>query len=129
MGAVSLVLLIACANVANLMLARATARSRELAVRAALGASRARLVVPLLAESAVLAIAAAGLGLVLAHWGTTLMLGVSARFLPASRLGDIHTDWRVFAFAALAGLVTSLISGLAPAWHAARQNILNALRG
>ena len=128
MGAVSLVLLIACANVANLMLARATARSRELAVRAALGASRARLVVPLLAESVVLATAAAGVGLILAHWGTQLMLGVSARFLPATRLGDIHTDWRVFAFAALAALVTSVISGLAPAWHGSRVQLQDTLR-
>ena len=128
MGAVSLVLLIACANVANLMLARATAKARELAVRAALGASRARLVAPLLAESAVLAIVAAALGLLPAHWGTQLMLGVSARFLPATRLGDIHTDWRVFAFAALAALVTSVVSGLAPAWQSSRVLLQETLK-
>lgn len=128
MGAVSLVFLIACANVANLMLARATSRSRELAVRAALGASRARLMVPLVAESTVLAVAAAAVGLVLAHWGTQLMLSVSARFLPATRLSDIHTDWRVFAFAAFAALATTLISGLFPAWQASRVSSHDTLK-
>ena len=128
MGAVALVLLIACANVANLMLARATSRSRELAVRTALGAARGRLLGLLLTESMVLAGAAALLGLLLARGGTQLILRVSARFLPPSRLSDIHMDWRVLVFAALAALVTSLVFGLAPSWQISRINVHDALK-
>jgi predicted permease len=128
MGAVALVLMIACANVANLMLARATARSRELAVRTALGAARGRLLGLLLTESLVLAGTAAVLGLLLAHWGTQLILRVSARFLPPSRLADIHMDWRVLVFAALAALTTSLVFGLAPSWQISHINVHDALK-
>ena len=92
MGAVALVLLIACTNVADLMLARATARSREMAVRAALGAGRWHIIRPLLAESAVLAIAGAALGLLLAKLGTDALLRVAADRIPLPRLDEVHID-------------------------------------
>ena len=128
MGAVALVLLIACANVANLMLARAAARSRELAVRAALGAGRVRLIMQLLSESIVLAVAASALGLALASWGTKALLGVGARFVPAPLLGDISIDWRVLAFATVVSLATTILFGIAPAWQATRVDLQEAIK-
>jgi putative ABC transport system permease protein len=128
MGAVGLVLLIACANVANLMLARATARSRELAVRAAMGAKRGKLVSQLLSESMVLAVSACVLGILLAAWGTKALLAVGSQFVPAPLLGDINLDWRVLAFALTAALLTSVLFGIAPAWQATRVNLQDALK-
>lgn len=125
MGAVALVLLIACTNVADLMLARATARSREMAVRAALGAGRWHIHRPLLAESAVLAIAGAALGLLLARFGIDVLPRISPD-LP--RLNEIRIDRVVLAFVMGVSLLSILLFGLAPAWQATRVDPQQALQ-
>jgi putative ABC transport system permease protein len=128
MGAVGLVLLIACANVANLLLARATARSREMAVRSALGASRWQVVRQLLAESLVLALAAGMLGVAIASIATDTLLLRGAGGVALPRLADVTIDWRVLLFAVGLCGVSSVVFGLAPAFEASRVNLSDALK-
>ncbi|HEY6403781.1 MAG TPA: ABC transporter permease, partial [Blastocatellia bacterium] len=125
-GAVAFVLLIACANVANLLLARGAAREREFAIRAALGAGRARLVRQLLTESAFLALAAGLLGLGLAVLGVRALLAFTPPDIP--RLDEVAIDPGILAFTASVSLLTGLLFGLGPAWKAARSNPNDALK-
>ncbi|HET7221179.1 MAG TPA: ABC transporter permease [Vicinamibacterales bacterium] len=127
-GAVAFVLLIACANVANLLLARATARSRELAVRAALGAGRARLVRQLLAESLLLSIAGGGCGLALGWWSVAFLRNVAAERLPIQRLEMVAIDGRVLAFTAAAAILSGILFGIVPAMTGAGANLNESLR-
>ncbi|MFI5094559.1 MAG: ABC transporter permease [Candidatus Acidiferrum sp.] len=125
LGAVAFVLLIACANVANLLLARASAREKELAIRAAMGAGRGRLVRQLLTESLILGFAGGLLGLLLAYWG----IGALRALVPVNtpRIGEAHIDPLVLAFTFGVSLLTGVFFGLVPAWHVARIDLRETL--
>jgi putative ABC transport system permease protein len=126
LGGIGFVLLIACVNVANLLLARALGRQREIAIRAALGASRARVIRQLLTESAMLAIVGGVAGLAIAVWGVDFLIAVSPESIP--RLAETSVDGTVLAFTAAVSLLTGLAFGLVPALQVSRPDLNEALK-
>ncbi|MCW5969720.1 MAG: ABC transporter permease [Blastocatellales bacterium] len=125
-GAVGCVLLVACANFANLLLARAASREQELTIRAALGAGRARIMRQLLTESVTIALLGGAAGLVLALWGLDLLVALKPQNLP--RFDEISIDGRVLAFTFAVAIATGLIFGLIPAWQSTRMDVTGALK-
>ena len=129
-GAVAFVLLIACSNVANLLLARATIRKREIAICAALGAGRARIIWQLLTESLLLSLAGGLLGLGLGYLGVRALLSINPGDIP--RIGEqgaaVTLDWRVLAFTLVASVLTGILFGLVPAFNASRSDLSITLR-
>src|SRR3954471_14650679 len=126
LGAVALVLLIACANLANLLAVRGAARAREFAVRAAMGAGRGQIIKQLLLESFVISMIGGGLGLIFATWGRDALVAFAPAGAP--RFEGIGFDWRVMAFTFVLATLTTLLFGLWPAWQAARADINVALQ-
>ncbi len=130
MGAAVFVLLLACANVANLQLARASSRQKELALRAALGASRWQVGRQLIVESVLLALLGSGGALLLSGWGSKLIQRSLPPFIieHIAGLKHLEIDWRVFAFTLLVAILTGILAGLAPAWHLSRPEINETLK-
>ena len=134
LGGVGFVLLVACVNVANLLLARAVSRGREVAMRIALGAGRFRLIRQFLAESTLLALAGGGAGLFIALWGTDLLMKVVPSRIPVPNAADavmlpkVHMDARVVLFTLLVSLLTGIVFGLVPAFQGARCNVNESLK-
>jgi putative ABC transport system permease protein len=124
-GAVTFVLLIACANVANLLLARAGAREKEIALRSSLGANAARIVRQMLTESVLLALLGGLLGLALAYWGTSAVVKFAPTNIP--RVQEVSLDWRVLAFTLGVSVATGILFGLAPALASVRRSDLNSV--
>ena len=125
-GAAGFVLLIACVNIANLLLATSTARQKEIAVRTALGASRRRLIHQMLTESLLMAALGGVAGLLVAKWGISALVALGPKEIP--RLHMISLDWRTFAFTLIAAMITGLVFGLAPALHVSKVNLNESLK-
>src|SRR5262249_37714736 len=126
LGAVSFVLLVACANLANLLLARATDRQREIVVRTTLGATRGRIIRQLLAENCLLSLLGAAAGLVPAYWTPKILAVVGTGGLP--RLDQVHLDGRVLLFTVGVALLTGIVASLAPTYRMSKIDVNDSLK-